>query len=85
MASLVDEEKAAAAALDRSVNTTSVPGSASERHAVTVTLTSEAYNHYEKLAKEDDRSLAKYLARLLQRNFESRTIPGANSPMTFRG
>ncbi len=68
----IEEQLGQAQAQQGQVSTAAAStNAASERHAVTITLSPEAYNHFNRLAKEDDRSLAKFLARKLQRSFES--------------
>ena len=71
-------------AVEESTSTTAATAAstatAADRHAVTITLDAQAYEHYNKLAKDDDRSLAKYLARKLQRQFEHEQANTSSSP-----
>lgn len=59
------------------------------RHAVTINLSASAYEFFNQQAADDDRSLAKFLARKLQRQFEqeaaSITLPRTAGSTTFRG
>lgn len=58
--------------------TTEATGSTgTTRHAVTINLSAEAFNFYKEAADADDRALAKFLARKLQKHYESESrMPG---------